>query len=259
MSGEPTKPKSATEVPSEVPSAQKAASGKAGSLPEARPSASEDIAAFVAKARAMSPHAAGARGRLVFALDATMSRQPTWDMACALQADMFREAAALGSLDIRLVYYRGLSECRATGWISDSAHLAKLMGGIACQGGNTQIGKVLSEARREAVASGVRAVVFVGDAMEEPVDALCAKAGELGLLKVPVFMFQEGQDGVAEQAFREIARLTGGAWCRFDPGAAAQLRELLRAAAAYAAGGRAALQRLSKTGSGAAKLLGQMK
>jgi hypothetical protein len=255
MSGEPTKPKSATELSP----AQKAASGKAGSLPEARPSAAEDIAAFVAKAKAMSPHAAGAKGRLIFALDATMSRQPTWDMACALQADMFREAAALGSLDIRLVYYRGLNECRATGWISDSAQLAKLMGGIACQGGNTQIGKVLSEVRREATASAVRAVVFVGDAMEENVDSLCAKAGELGLLKVPVFMFQEGHDDVAEQAFREIARLTGGAWCRFDPGAAAQLRELLRAAAAYAAGGRAALQRLSKTGSGAAKLLGQMK
>jgi hypothetical protein len=255
MSGEPTKPKSA----GNVSSAQKTESGKAGSLPQAQTSASEDIAAFVAKARAMSPHAAGAKGRLVFALDATMSRQPTWDMACALQADMFREAAALGSLDIRLVYYRGLNECRASAWISDSAHLAKLMGGIACQGGNTQIGKVLSEARREAVASGVRAVVFVGDAMEEAIDALCAKAGELGLLKVPVFMFQEGHDPTAEQAFREIARLTGGAWCRFDPGAAAQLRELLRAAAAYAAGGRAALARLSKTGSGAAKLLGQMK
>ena len=183
----------------------------------------------------------------MFALDATMSRQPTWDMACALQADMFREAAAIGSLDIRLVYYRGLNECRATGWISDSAQLAKLMSKIDCQGGNTQIGKVLSEARREAVASGVRAVVFVGDAMEEAVDDLCAKAGELGLLKVPVFMFQEGHDAVAEQAFREIARLTGGAWCRFDPGAAAQLRELLRAAAAYAAGGREALLRLSKT------------
>ncbi len=117
MSGEPTKPKSA----GEVSASQKAESGKAGRLPEATPSASEDIAAFVAKARAMSPHAAGAKGRLVFALDATMSRQPTWDMACALQADMFREAAALGSLDIRLVYYRGLNECRATGWISESA------------------------------------------------------------------------------------------------------------------------------------------
>jgi hypothetical protein len=254
MSGEPTRSKSATEMPS-----QKTASGKAGSLPEARPSASEDIAAFVAKARAMSPHAVGAKGRLVFALDATMSRQPTWDMACALQADMFREAAALGHLDIRLVYYRGLNECRASGWISDSAHLAKLMGKIDCRGGNTQIGKVLSEVRREAAASGVRAVVFVGDAMEEAVDELCAKAGELGLLKVPMFMFQEGHDVAAEQAFREIARLTGGAWCRFDPGAAAQLRELLRAAAAYAAGGREALLRLSKTGAGAAKLLGQMK
>ncbi len=202
MSGEPTKSKSLGEVSS-------AQTGKAGGLPEATPSASEDIAAFVAKARAMSPHAAGARGRLVFALDATMSRQPTWDMACALQADMFREAAALGSLDIRLVYYRGLNECRASGWISDSAQLAKLMGKIDCRGGNTQIGKVLSEARREAVASAVRAVVFVGDAMED--------------------------------------------------GAAAQLRELLRAAAAYAAGGREALLRLSKSGSGAAKLLGQMK
>jgi hypothetical protein len=251
MSSEPVKPRSAGH---DVPAGTRA-SDEASSLT----SASADIAAFVAKARAMSPQAAGARGRLVFALDATMSRQPTWDMACALQADMFREAAALGSLDIRLVYYRGLNECRATGWISDSARLAKLMGKIDCRGGNSQIGKVLSETRREAVASGVRALVFVGDAMEENVDDLCAKAGELGLLKVPVFMFQEGDDAVAEQAFREIARLSGGAWCRFDPGASAQLRELLRAAAAYAAGGREALLRLSKTTPHAAQLLGQMK
>jgi hypothetical protein len=236
-----------------------ARNGEDRSLPEPQSSTSDDIAAFVAKAKAMSPHAPGGKGRLVFALDATMSRQPTWDMACALQADMFKEAASLGSLDIRLVYYRGLNECRASGWISDSATLAKLMGKIDCRGGNTQIDKVLSEARREAVASGVRAVVFVGDAMEESVDDLCVKAGELGLLKVPVFMFQEGRDGAVEQAFREIARLTGGAWSRFDPGAAAQLKELLRAAAAYAAGGREALLRLSRNDSGAAALLGQMK
>jgi len=251
MSGEPTKPSSG-----DVTSRDGA---KSSSLPDAKPSTSDDIAAFVAKAQAMSPHAAGARGRLVFALDATMSRQPTWDMACALQADMFREAASLGSLDIRLVFYRGFNECRASNWISDSGELARLMSKIDCRGGNTQIGKVLAEARREATTSGVRAVVFVGDAMEEKVDDLCARAGELGMLKVPVFLFQEGHDAVAEQAFREIARLTGGAWCRFDPGAAAQLRELLRAAAAYAAGGRDALKRLSARESGAARLLGQMK
>jgi len=248
-----------TKSAAEILSRQKPASGAEASMPNTRTSAAADIAAFVAKAKAMAPLAAGTRGRLVFALDATMSRQPTWDMACALQADMFREAAAIGSLDIRLVYYRGINECRASGWISDSAQLARLMSKIAVQGGHTQIGRVLSETRREAVAAGVRALVFVGDAMEESVDDLCAKAGELGLLKVPVFMFQEGHDPVAEQAFREVARLTGGAWCRFDPGAAAQLRELLRAAAAYAAGGREALLRLARSGSGAAQLLGQMK
>jgi hypothetical protein len=248
MVGEPTKPGHGEPVT--------ATDGKPGTPTT---TSSADIAAFVAKARAMSPHAPGARGRLIFALDATMSRQPTWDMACALQADMFREAAALGSLDIRLIYYRGFNECRASAWISDSARLATLMSKIDCRGGDTQIGRVLSDVRREAVASGVRAAVFVGDAMEEKVDELCAKAGELGMLKVPVFMFQEGRDVVAEQAFREIARLTGGAWCRFDPGAAAQLRELLRAAAAYAAGGREALLRLARAGGGAAQLIGQMK
>src|SRR3954463_13101471 len=142
MAGEPSKPKSRSEVPSR----------NARSRPDAQSSAPDDIAAFVAKARAMSPHASGARGRLVFALDATLSRQPTWDMACALQADMFREAAAIGTLDIRLVYYRGFNECRATGWISDSAELARLMGKIDCRGGQTQIGKILTEARRNAKA-----------------------------------------------------------------------------------------------------------
>src|SRR3954454_6787232 len=162
MAGGPIKPKSERDV-----AAAKAEPTKGGPLSQTKPSAADDIAAFVAKARAMSPHRAGAKGRLMFALDATMSRQPTWDMACALQADMFREAASLGSLDIRLVYYRGFNECRATGWISDSAPLAKLMSKIDCQGGPTQIGKVLSEAPREAIASAVRVVVFVGDAMEE--------------------------------------------------------------------------------------------
>lgn len=233
-------------------------SGRERSVPDNRTSASADIAAFVAKARAMTPGNAGT-GRLIFALDATMSRQPTWDMACQLQADMFREAGSIGGLSVRLVYYRGLNECRASQWITDTSHLARLMGKIDCQGGQTQLGRVLSDARREAVASGVRAIVFVGDAMEENVDALCVTAGELGLLKVPCFMFQEGNDPAAEAAFREIARLTGGAWCRFDPGSAAQLRELLRAAAAFATGGRDALMRLAKNTSGVAALLGQMK
>src|SRR4051794_13469701 len=224
-------------------------------------SARPEIDAFIQRARTLAPPLEpGTRGRLIFALDATMSRQPTWDEACRLQAEMFKEASAIGGLDVQLVYYRGFSECRASRWVSDARMLAGLMERIDCRGGHTQIGRLLGHARRETEKNKVQAVVFVGDAMEEAIDDLCAGAGELGLLGVPAFMFQEGGDPVAEPAFREIARLTRGAYCRFDVGAAHQLRELLRAAAAYAAGGIRALTDLSaRQHAGAEKLLAQMK
>src|SRR5262245_47035486 len=82
-----------------------------------------------------------ARGRLVFGLDATASRQPTWDTACQLQAEMFREATAVGGLELQLVFYRGLGECRSSRWIADSAQLAKSMSHITCNAGQTQIEK----------------------------------------------------------------------------------------------------------------------
>jgi hypothetical protein len=220
-----------------------------------------DVEAFLAKVKGLTPTTEpGRRGRLIFALDATMSRQPTWDTACELQADMFREAAAIGGLDVQLVYYRGFGECRASRWVSQAAGLATLMARIDCRGGHTQIGKIIAHAKRETETEKVQALVFVGDAMEEKLDDLCAAAGRLGLLGVPAFMFQEGHDAIAEQAFREIARLTRGAYCRFDPGAAHQLAELLRAAAAYAAGGMRALADLSaRRASGAIKLIEQMR
>ena len=225
------------------------------------PSARGEIDAFLARAR--MPGASrerGHRGRLLFALDATMSRQPTWDRACLLQADMFREAESVGGLDIQLVYYRGLSECRASPWMSDAKNLARLMERIDCRGGHTQIGRVLEHARKESERAKVQAVVFVGDAMEESIDDLCADAGALGLLGVPAFMFQEGHDPIAENAFREIARLTAGAYCRFHPGSADELGALLRAVAVYAAGGVRALSDLSTHGGAAVRgLLAQLK
>lgn len=236
------------------------------SVPAGRPGAPgaparSDIQAFLARARSLAPPTqAGRRGRLIFALDATMSRQPTWDTACRLQAEMFREAAAVGGLDVQLVYYRGFDECRASPWVSDADRLAALMTAIGCRGGQTQIGKILAHAGRETDKAKVQALVFVGDAMEELIDQLSAKAGELGLKGVPAFMFQEGADSVAERAFREIARLTRGAYFRFDVGAAHQLSELLRAAAVYAAGGTRALADLSARGGGTSrKLLEQLR
>ena len=227
-------------------------------LKEASPRGEVD--AFLAKAKSLGPRMGGRRGRLAFALDATMSRQPTWDLACKFQAEMFEETGAIGGLDVQLIYFRGLRECRASKWNSDPARLGEIMAGIACQGGHTQIGRVLEHVRSESRTAKIDALVYVGDAMEEPVDHLCAIAGELGLLGVPAFMFQEGGDPVAENAFREIARLTKGAWCPFDAGAASQLRELLRAAAAYAAGGHKALSDLSRRGGrGATRLIEQLR
>jgi len=197
---------------------------------------------FLAKvAAAPAPKTASQRGRLIFAMDATMSREPAWDNACQIQGEMFRETALLGGLDVQLVYYRGFGECRASKWVSDPKALLRLMTSVSCRAGHTQIERVLSHAVRETGKRKVDALVFVGDAIEEQVDDLGQLAGELGILGLPVFVFHEGGNANVRRAFKEIARLSGGAYCPFDMGSAAQLRELLRAVAVYAAGGRKAL------------------
>lgn len=216
-----------------------------------------DVAAFVDELRRMPARAdAGtSRGRLIFALDATASRERTWDQACDVQASMFMETERLGGLDVQLVYYRGFGECRASKWVSRPADLVRLMQSVRCVAGRTQIGRVLRHARNETEKERVHALVFVGDAMEESVDELGHLAGELALRGVRAFLFHEGTDPAAASAFQHMAKLTGGACCRFDAGSPAQLRELLRAVAAYAAGGVRALQDLGQRDGGLVRLI----
>ena len=204
-------------------------------------SSGAEVDVFLARLKTITPAGSG-RGRLIFAMDATMSRQPTWDLALGQQADMFRAVKEIGGLDVQLVYFRGFGETRASKWVGDPEALARLMTRVSCQGGYTQIRKVLTHARRENEQGKVNALVYVGDCMEEDIDELSQRAGELGLLGVPMFLFQEGREPKAERAFKEIARLTRGAYCHFDAGSARQLRELLAAVAVYATGGRKALQ-----------------
>jgi hypothetical protein len=214
---------------------------------ETPPAPAAEVDAFLAKLATAPKRDAvpSKRGRLIFALDATASRQPTWDQACHLQAEMFAAAAALGGLEVQLVFYRGFGECKAGRWVSDAAALTKTMTGVQCLGGHTQIGRVLSHALKEAGNGPVNALVFVGDAIEEDIDALCHAAGQLGLKGLPCFLFQEGDDPAARNAFQQIARLSGGAWCPFDRNSAAKLKDLLAAVAAFAAGGKPALKRLA--------------
>ncbi|SDU20030.1 hypothetical protein [Stappia sp. ES.058] len=226
--------------------------------PVERPSSGSEIASFLNEAKATTTVARA--GRLVIALDATMSRQPTWDRACAIQGEMFTAAGAVGHLAMQLVYFRGFGECAASKWVQDAEALARLMTRIDCRGGQTQIRKVLRHAIAETKRKKVQALVYIGDCVEEDVDGLCARAGELGLLGVPAFIFQDGRDAHAEAAFREIARLTGGAHFRLDEGAADELAALLKAAAVFAAGGRAELEKLTKGGdAGARRLLAHLR
>ena len=205
-------------------------------------SSNAEVDAFL-KRVAMTPvrSGTGERGRLIFAMDATASREPTWDRASHIQAEMFSETASLGGLEIQLVYYRGFGECRASGWVAKADDLLRRMTAVTCLAGHTQIGKVLRHAIKETENKSVNALVFVGDCIEEDIDRLGQFAGRLGLLGVPCFMFHEGGDPVARRAFEQIAKLTGGACCSFDATSAQQLKELLAAVAVFAAGGRKAL------------------
>ena len=209
------------------------------------------VAEFLERvARAPAPRPAEGRGRLVFAMDATASREPTWDRACQIQGEMFRATDALGGLDVQLVFYRGFGECKVSPWVSSSAALVRRMTAVFCLAGQTQIAKVLRHATAETKRRKVNALVFVGDCMEESIDELAQLAGELGLLGVPAFMFHEGGDPIAAKAFKEIARLTRGAYCPFDAASAQQLKDLLSAVAVYAAGGRVALEHYGKAKGG---------
>ncbi len=224
-------------------------------------SAQAEVDAFLAKV-ASTPvaKASSARGRLIFAMDATASRGPTWDRACHIQSEMFLETEVLGGLDIQLCYYRGFREFYASAWLGKPADLLAKMREVRCAGGMTQIERVLKHTAAEAQQNKVNALVFVGDCMEENIDRLCHMAGELAILGVPAFLFHEGDDLAAERTFREVARLSGGAYCRFDANSAHQLRDLLSAVAVFAAGGRKALEDFGQRQGGVAlRLTRQLK
>ncbi len=211
-------------------------------------SSGQDIDSFLEKANTLSPITSqdGAKlSRMIIAMDATASREPTWRMAQRIQASMFQKAMSIAPLAVQLVYYRGFHECKAGSWLTSADALATLMGRVNCLAGETQIGRVLTHAantaRKTSGHARPRALVFIGDACEEPVDTLGRKAGELGLLNVPAFMFQEGADPIAERAFKQIATLTGGAYAQFNSNSPETLRALLTAVAIYSAGGKKAL------------------
>jgi hypothetical protein len=224
--------------------------------PPARRSSAQDIDRFLQKSRNITEFVAK-QPRLLFAMDATASRQPSWDHASHVQQEMFRATGKVSSLAVQLAYYRGFHGFFASPWLTDSDQLAQLMTTVQCEGGHTQIARLLRHAQTEHHKMAIRALVFIGDAVEESPDTLCDLAGQCGLLKLPLFLFQEGRTPMVETTFRSMAKLSGGAFARFDSSSASALAALLGAVARFASGGRAALE--NSTGDSAKLLLNQLK
>ncbi|MGI9332391.1 MAG: VWA domain-containing protein [Gammaproteobacteria bacterium] len=219
-------------------------------------SSSREVTDFLAQVANLPARKPGqSQGRLIFAMDATASREPSWERACELQSDMFTETMALGGLAVQLCHYGGHANFGASDWLQSATALRDRMHLVRCASGLTQVERVLRHAAGQARQAKVHALVFVGDRLEEPLHVTAQAAGELGLLGVPAFLFQEGDDSYAERGFRDIARLTRGVYCRFDASSANQLRELLSAVAVYAAGGRRALADLAKRRGGTILML----
>lgn len=187
-------------------------------------------------------------GRLLFAMDATASRENSWDMACQIQADMFMSTQMMGSLEISLCYFHGYNEFKHFSWTPHAKKLRDQMLQVRCLAGQTQIKRTLDHAITIGSQQKIKAVVYIGDCCEESIDHVAVSAGKLGVMGIPVFIFHEGHDPQAKSAFQHIAQLTHGAYCAFDENSVAQLKDLLCAVAAYAVGGLSALKKQTKQG-----------
>ena len=215
----------------------------------------KDVRTFLTKVATMRK--SGGEARLIFSVDATASRQATWDVASQLQTEMFFSTQTLSRLNVQLCYFRGFGEFFSSNWQGNPEEIARIMSGIHCEAGITQLERLLRHAIKENEKQKIKCVVYIGDAMEENIDVLAQLAGQLGLLNVPLFMFQERGAPVARQAFMDMSRLSGGAYSQFDSASAEQLKDLLKAVAIYAAGGLKALENFSKTSNKNVKLLEQ--
>jgi len=220
----------------------------------------QELSEFLGKANQLPQRlvdSVNSNGRIIFALDATASRQASWDRACQLQSEMFSATDTMGGIQLQLCYYRGFNEFNFSPWLQDSNALRHFMHGVQCQGGHTQLEQVLNHSLREHADKAIQALIIITDAVEEDVDRLCNKAGQMGIMKIPIFIFQEGFDPTAQRCFKQLAKISNGAYANFNDQSAKQLADLLAAVATYAAGGHSALQKLNS--SSAKQLLQQLR
>jgi hypothetical protein len=186
-------------------------------------------------------------GHLIFGLDLTGSRQPNLAAARIATKAMFAALEGIGKIAVKLIYYRGTDECRASKWYQDPEILCRSMLGLSCEVGETQIARLLGAALHEE--QELEAVVFIGDHCEDDADRLMQLAHKLGRKSIPLFVFHECADDdyrslKAKPVFKRMAKASGGRYVEFRRSSGAVLKEILSSVAAFSAGGTKALERL---------------
>jgi hypothetical protein len=199
-------------------------------------------------ARSRSLPASSKAGRLIFGLDLTASRSWSLKQARKATASMFATVATLGSVAVKLVFFRG-DECKAGAWQDDADAVCRAMLNLSTATGTTKIGRILRLAADEQ--GPVSGVVYIGDHCEEDADELADLAGQLGEKHIPVFVFHECADDDdrwrgAKPVFRAIAAESGGAYCPFGTESVEALREMLSTVAAFSAAGDRGLRQLGQ-------------
>lgn len=181
------------------------------------------------------------RVRLGFIIDATASRSKRWEEAQVIQAQMFRAAAKLAALSLRLIHFGG-NELTDRGWVTSPRAVAAKMAGVRCVSGSTQILPALAVFAAEGPQSRADAIILIGDCFEEDVREAEALALALKVAGIKVFSFLDGDDGTAQDVFRRLADITGGKFARLGEGL--PLADLCQGVTLLTAGGQQALARL---------------
>jgi hypothetical protein len=194
-----------------------------------------------------------ARPRLVFAVDATASREPAW--AAARQVTDALVKALPGQLDVALAVHGGSRVHTFTPFTSNAATLRDRAAGVACQAGMTRLLPILSTSLKHPA---VRVVIYIGDVFEESVIQGRRLADNMGQRGTKLIVLHDTADPAARldaEVFWDLAKRTGGCVLPFNASASGRLRELLSAVAVYAVGGETLLQERARDLPGAIALL----
>jgi len=204
---------------------------------------------------AVEPRVAGKRGKLLFAIDATASREPAWEAAKQL-TDSFFDAVP-GMIDIGLAAYGGNRVHTFTPYVADARRLRRLASGISCRAGYTQLLPIL---RRVVETGDVGVVLYITDAFEEDATTAARLAEMLKAKGTRVIVLFDGwSDSEARAVFEDLAARTGGAVLPFEASAIERLKGLIAAAAVLAVGGEVLLAAKSNSLPGATLLLEYLK